>query len=220
MNNNKFLLILFLQISICAIVCGRSTAATNSFQYPTYVGIAGGYGSTTWKGLVPNKENQNLAMSLSTPTEAIEGGGVWGLFAGYEFNPFFALEASYFQYPIAQVYFDNISIFSHSNHGLTSFTTQTEATTLTAKIMLIVPKTKLRAYSSFGAANVRRKDFLFNNWHISPTFGFGFNYNFTAHIMGEFGGSYVAGYGEAQLNPTEVYVPFLISGFVRLAYRF
>ena len=110
MYNIKPYFILFLQLTVCTILCQKSTAGVSSFEHPLYLGIAGGYGSTTWEGLVPPKKNQNIAMSLSTPTEVSEGGGAWGFFGGYELNPYFALEAGYMRYPDAQVSFDPISI--------------------------------------------------------------------------------------------------------------
>ena len=193
--------------------------AAESFAHPFYVGAAGGAGSTTWEGLVPTKTNQNLAMNLSTPTTVNEGGGVYGFFGGYEFGPYFAIEASYMHYPSAHVYFDEVSLFSFMNDGLTAFTTKTETVNVMAKIMLIIPHTLIRAYSSAGAAEVHRNDILADHWHLNPTFGLGLNYNFTPHLMGELAANYTAGYGEAQLNPTDVYFPFLYSGFLRLAYR-
>jgi hypothetical protein len=195
-------------------------AAEEPFKYRMYLGGIGGSGSTTWGGLVPTRENQNVAMSLSTPTKVTEGGGVWGFFGGYEFTPFFAVEANYMKYPDATVFFDSMSLFSFINDNLTEFTTKTETVALMGKIMLVIPKANIRAFSSVGAAEVHRQDDLYNHWRLSPAFGVGLNYNFTPHFMGEIGGNYTAGYGEAQLNPTDVYFPFLYSVTLRFAYRF
>ena len=189
-------------------------------RHPAYIGVSGGYGSTTWGGLVPDFENQNLAMSMSTPIQVNEGGGVWGAFAGYEISPFFAFELSYMNYPNAEVTFDKISLFSFDNDDLTQFTTHTETVSLMGKVMLMIPKTQLKVYSSLGIAELHRRDMLTNQWHVSPTFGAGFNYAVTPHVIAELGGSYTAGYGEAQLNPTEVYFPFLYATYLRLGYRF
>ncbi len=48
---------------------GIATAAATTIPpqelqlHPLYAGIATGVGSTTWQGLVPSKENQNLAIN-------------------------------------------------------------------------------------------------------------------------------------------------------------
>lgn len=210
-----FLISLFI-----AITSHASAGMDKKFCYPFYAGISGGYGSTTWEGLVPSEEKQNAAMSLSTPKLTREGGAVWGVFAGYELSPYFALEANYMRYPNAKVVFDSESAFSFDHDGSTSLNTHTETVGVLAKIMLIIPHTDIRAYSGAGAAGVHRADQLLDHWRLSPTFGVGFNYNVTAHIMGELGASYTSGYGEAELNPTEDYIPFLYSVFLRFAYRF
>jgi hypothetical protein len=194
------------------------TPPSDKFRYPFYVGLLGGYGSTTWNGLVP--ENQNAATTLSTPTNVSEGGFTWGLFAGYEFIPQFALEAAYMRYQPAKLYFDPMSIFTFDYDGLTELITKTETASLMGKIMLIIPHTTIRAYSSVGVAMVHRYDEIKNIWRARPTFGAGFNYNFTEHWMGEIGINYVAGYGQAELDPTKDYVPFLYSAFLQIAYRF
>lgn len=193
----------------------------NIFRHPFYVGALGGYGSTTWGGLVPSTENQNSAISLSTPISVTEGGAVVGAFAGYEISRFFAIEANYMHYPDATIFFDEGSLFSflHEDNP-TEFVSQTEAISVMAKVMLIIPDTNIRVFSSLGGSNVHRKDLLNNYWRLSPTFGAGLNYRFTKDIMGEFGGNYTAGFGESNLNPTESYFPFLYSINFRLAYCF
>lgn len=191
-----------------------------TFSPAFYAGVAGGYGSTTWQGLVPAEENQNMALSMSTPIDVHEGGGVWGLFAGYEFTPALAAEFTYMRYPKARVSFDENSLFAFDNDQIQEFTTKTESAGLMAKIMLPVFNTPLRLYSAAGIADVHRNDMLINNWRLSPAFSVGGNYRFSQHIMAELVGNYTAGYGESQLNPTETYFPFLYSVTARLAWRF
>lgn len=185
-----------------------------------YIGVLGGYGSTTWNGLVPSNENINLATNLSTPIEVKEGGGVWGFFTGYELSPNFALEVSYLKYPSATVIFDEVSLFTFLNNGLTEYNTQTETANLMGKLMIYLPKTAVRVFSSAGLAALHRNDILLNEWRYDPTFGLGINYHFTEHLMGEVAGNYTAGFGEAQLNPTNTYFPFLYSISARLAFCF
>jgi hypothetical protein len=202
-----------------AVTCNAETSACGDFCRPFYVGATAGYGSTTWSGLVPNNSNQNDAMVLSTPINVEEGGALWGLFAGYEFNSFFALEAGYMRYPVARVNFDPDSLFTFNNDGQTSFYTHTETGSLIGKIMMMIPRTKARAFSSAGVAVVHRWDQLANQRRVTPTFGLGINYNFTEYIMAELGGSYTAGFGQSELNPANDYMPFLYAGYFRLAYR-
>lgn len=211
---------------LSTIVCSFSVmshaynGACHAYCHPFYVGAEAGYGSTTWQGLVPSRRNRNIAISMFTPKYINEGGTVWGLFAGYEFMPCFALEANYMRYPDAKVTFGEQSLYSFENEGRQSFITRTETASLSAKIMFIIPRTTLRIYSSIGAAESHRYDELINHWHLGPTFGAGINYNITEHLMAELAGSYTGGYGESELNPTKDYFPFLYSAFLRLAYRF
>lgn len=191
-----------------------------SFNQKAYLGILGGYGSTTWDGLVPTKENQNAALNISTPIKVTEGGGVWGFWAGYEFMPVFAVELTYLNFPKAKVFFDSLSFFSFENNDLIKFDTRTEVVGLMAKIMLPITTTPFRVYSSVGGATVHRRDILADHWRLSPSFGVGVNYALNQHLMAEIGGNYTAGYGESQLSPSETYFPFLYSITARLACRF
>ena len=192
----------------------------DKFIHPFYIGIMGGYGSTTWEGLVPPNDKKGVAMLISTPVETNEGGGLWGVVAGYELIPTFALEGSYNRYPNAKVMFDPNSYVTYKYNGLTSLTTRTESISFMGKFMVPIPHTDIRAYSSGGAARVHRQDQIKECWHIGPTFGLGLNYNFTNRIMGEIGFNYTGGYGESETDPVEDYVPFLYSSFIQLAYRF
>jgi hypothetical protein len=188
-------------------------------KHPLYFGAIAGYGSTTWKGLVP-KEDDNSALMLATPIKVEEGGSVSGGVVGYEFNAFFALEASYMHFPDSDVYFDSMSLFSFFHDNLEILTTKTETASLMAKLMIPVFHTQMRLFSSFGVAGVHRKDIIINNWHPGPTFSVGLNYRFAEHIMGELAGNFTAGYGESQLSPVDSYYPFFYSIATHLIYRF
>jgi hypothetical protein len=196
----------------------HASIESDKFHNPFYIGLTTGYGSTTWGALLP--KNQNFAMSVSTPTSVSEGGVIWGMIAGYEFVPQFALEGSYTRYPTAQLHFDSMSLFAYDYDGRVDLATHVESAALVAKLMLIVPHTSVRAFSSFGVAAVHRYDAIKNIWRPEPTFNAGFNYNFTDHWMGEVGINYTAGYGQAELDPTKDFVPFLYSVFLHVAYRF
>ncbi len=197
----------------------EATPENHASSHPFYIGADAGFGATTWSGLVPSPQNLNMAMKTSTPTVADEGGVVWGFLAGYEFSPYFALEANYMRYPRATIFFDEESMFAFDNDGLLELNTNTETISLMAKIMLAFPRTQLRAYSSFGFSEVHRQDNLNDIRSGSPSFGMGFNYNVSTHVMAELGANYVAGYGESELNPAKDYVPFLYSVVFKLAYR-
>lgn len=190
------------------------------FQRPFYAGISGGIGSTTWRGLVPPNEKQNMAMNVSTPIDVNEGGAVFGAFVGYEFTRYFALEANYRHYHEANVIFAQDSMFAFEHDENASFHTDTETINLMGKIMLVIPSTTLRLYSSAGIAGIHRDDSLNRQWQPAPVFGLGFNYSITEHWMAECGFNFTAGYGESELNPANDYVPFLYSAALSIAYRF
>ncbi|MFT4060368.1 MAG: outer membrane beta-barrel protein [Legionella sp.] len=206
--------ILLLSTTLCQ--AGIKNTANHHF----YVGAIAGYGSTTWQGLVASKENQNDALSLSTPVDVEEGGATWGVMAGYEFTPCFAVEANYVRYPNSTVYFNEFSLFSFTHDHQLSLTTKTEAISLMGKIMLLIPNSNFRVFSSAGGAALYREDMIIDDWRLTPTFGAGINYNFTERIVGEIAGNYTAGYGESQLSPVDAYYPFLYSVTARVAYRF
>ncbi len=215
----RIVLFIVLPLFIGVGYAQEAILANAAFKHPAYFGLSGGYGSTTWQGLVPSDINKNEAISISTPVTVNEGGSVWGAFAGFELTPYFALEAGYMRYPNAIISFDEFSLFAFDHDGLLDLYTHTETISVMAKVMLFIPKTDVRLYSSAGAAEVHRWDNMTESRRISPTFGVGFNYPVSEHVMAEIGGNYTAGYGESELNPAKDYVPFLYSGVFRLAYR-
>lgn len=216
----KFAVSSFISLFLYSLFCfGNGESSFNSNQ-PFYFGVIGGYGSTTWEGLVPSRSNQNSALNLSTPVKVAEGGALWGLLTGIEFIPAFAIEVNYLNYSDARVLFDATSLFSFEHDDLLTLNSKTETLSLMAKVMLPIANTAFRFYSSAGAAGIHRADIVIDDWRLSPTFGVGLNYRFGKHLMAELGGNYTAGYGESQLSPTDSFYPFLYSITGRLAFRF
>ena len=216
MYKNKVILTFF-----CGLL-GSSLldAATDPLMLrPVYAGLNGGYGSTTWRGLVPSWRNQNIALNVSTPIKVEEGGQVFGFFAGYEFSRYFALEMNYRHYPVARVNFDEFSLYAFDHNDETHLETQTGTISLMAKIMLTIPDTTVRAYSSFGAGRIHRKDTVSRLIKISPSFGGGFAVDATSRVVVDLGFNYTAGYGESELSPSNHYVPFLYACTLGIGYR-
>jgi hypothetical protein len=88
------------------------------------------------------------------------------------------------------------------------------------KLMVPIPHSKMKIFSSAGVAGVHRKDIVINDWYPGPTFTIGVNYHLTEKLMGELAGNYTGGHGESQLSPVDTYFPFLYSVTVHLIYRF
>ncbi|STX52009.1 Uncharacterised protein [Legionella busanensis] len=201
-----------------ALLPSIAQAEIASISNTIYLGLSGGYGSTTWDGLVPSKKNRNSAMSISIPIRVKEGGVMWGFFSGYEFSPYFALESHYRHYPVARVKFDKDSLFAFDHH-MRHFNTHTETIGLIGKIMLVIPDTPISVYSGAGPAIIHRFDAINNDWRVTPTFDMGFNIQLNRHFTLGFNGNYTAGYGESEIDPAKDYFPFLYSVFMNLTYR-
>ena len=93
--------------SFWSILAYPGESGTPFDAHPFYVGLNGGYGSTTWKGLVPSHDKQSIVLNISTPTDVHEGGWVWGGVAGFEFSPFVGVEVNYLSYPKAEIFIWN-----------------------------------------------------------------------------------------------------------------
>lgn len=205
---------------LLAIFCGQLHAFTAIHaDKPWFIGAAGGFGSTTWQGLVPNSEHQNSAMSLSTPIDVQEGGGLWGGVAGVEPFQNFQIQFDYLQYPKATVYFDKDSLYSIDNNDSTEFSSTTHTWSIQGKFLVPWEDTKLRLFAGGGVAWMARRDDLLEQDIVTPTFALGLNYLINPRWMVEGVFSYTAGYGESELNPSAHYMPFLYGVFARLMYR-
>lgn len=214
LNKIAFICLLALPFSCHALYLAVDQ---HKFRNPIYFGIGGGYGQTTWQGLVPDEIN--AATIVSTPIRADEGGAIWSAFVGYEFSPFFAVETSYTRYPNAKITFHPDSLFL-SDHHIQNLNSHTETIAIMSKIMMFLPHTNVRVFSGLGPASIHRYDQVKHQWRTTLAFGFGANYDFTDQIMGEINANYTAGYGVSELRPSDDYIPFLYSVSARVAYKF
>lgn len=208
----KINLVLFLWL----ICCANSYADIQRPPHPFYAGLSYGYGKTTWEYLVPDETN--VALAISTPIRAADGGAAWGAFIGYELISTFALELNYQRFPNADITFDKDSLLVY-DYGVDHFTSKTETVSLLGKFMLFIPNTTARAFASTGIAEVHRADMIYNHWHLGPTFGFGVNKNITERVLAEINGNFTTGNGLSELDPAEHFIPFLWAINFRLAYR-
>jgi hypothetical protein len=195
-------------------------SSVQTIKYPFYAGLTVGYGTTTWDGLVGTPD-EAFVMSLSTPIGVDEGGTIGGGFIGYEVFPAFALEFSYTHYPNAKLYFDQYSLVTYEYDGIRSLITHTNNYAIVGKFMVPIPHTNhARIFSSVGPSVTHRQDVVYNHWQLTPAFNFGFDVDVTEHAMIEVGANYTAGTAISEMNPTKDYIPFLYSGFARIAWRF
>ncbi len=181
-------------------------------QDPFYIGGILGYGNTNWSQMV----SQDGASSNATPISAGGSGVAGGVFAGYELNPYFAVEGNYMYFPSANIQFTP----GNTTYGTDAFTSHTNEYTVMAKFMLPLPNSKFRVFSEIGPAYVQRHDDLADKGHIGGGFGVGVDYLMSQHWFAEAGFQYYTGYGVSELRPVYDYIPFLYTVNVRLAYRF
>ncbi len=212
--NNKKIIILCLSFFTYSMTC----EAEDIFKNPLYAGATFAYGTTTWGFLVPVAGN--AAINTSVPDEVHEGGESWGLLAGYEFLPTFAMELAYDHYPRAKVMYVDDSFFEFYHDGRTAFYTNTETFSLLGKFMVLIPKNEnFRAFASGGAAVVHRYDFVYDKYQLTAKFAIGGNFGLNENLMMEFGIDYTAGNAVSEDCPENHFIPFLYSVFTRLVFR-
>jgi len=181
-------------------------------KYPIYIGAIVGWGNTNWQQMV----SQDDVTSTSTPTSAGGTGLAYGAVLGYEFEPYFALEANYMRFPDSNIELATPSVYS----PITGFVSRTREASIVGKFLVPVYHTGIRAFADVGPAYVHRKDVLADKGKLGGTFGVGMDYNLTQHFMTELSFQYYTGYGESELKPVLDYIPFLYTVNVRVAYRF
>jgi hypothetical protein len=222
MNKKKIIILSLIFFNYSLVAHGENEkmkmTIPNIYKNPLYFGVTFGYGTTTWGYLVPPEGN--VVVDLSLPKDVKESGEEWGMVAGYELLPTFAMEFAYDHYPRAKIMYVDNSFFEYYHNGSTSFYTNTETFSLLGKFMVLIPKNEnFRAFASGGAAVVHRYDYVYNKNQLTAKFAIGGNFGLNENMMMEFGIDYTAGNAVSEDSPENHFIPFLYSVFTRLVFR-
>lgn len=195
-----------------------------------YLGAITGYGSTDWGMLVINCDPKDIQcdatmrdiLAESAPKAAGDDGAVWGVTAGYEVNPTWAMEASYIRFPTTLIHIKPNSFFYNTafpNDIAANFSTETWGFIFVGKFMTQIGHSGIRGFANAGLDVTHRKDIYTNASKISATFGAGLNYVFKSDVMLELFFQYIAGYGQSNEIPIVYYMPFLYTVGIKMMYR-
>lgn len=182
-----------------------------------YLGAMLGWGTTTWNYLVDRRE---FLAQLVTPDRVHEGGMTCGLFAGYQFTSFIALELQYLRCPRAKIYFAPLSWYVVMD-GVSEVNSNTDAYSLAMKVMAPVFHTPIKVFALAGGAMEHRADKLAKRKiNYGGTFGAGLRMPISNRIFAELIFQYYTGYGQTNIIPVYKYMPFIYTVDFSLAYRF
>jgi hypothetical protein len=226
MLTNKFLyafsILLWGMSAICWGVSGLSPQ-----KYHFYALAQLGYGTTAWNFLIANCEHIEEAIECdfvksSALVDAENTHGPTGSIGlGYEINDNFALEGFYTKYQNTIIKFDKSSFYNKALDNQTQLISSTSSVIIHGKFLAPIGSRALRAFASVGLSLTKRSDILNNLAQIAPAFGTGLNYqNPHSQLMLEANLQYVAGRAETSIRPVTNYLPFLVSGNLKVGYFF
>lgn len=186
-----------------------SAAVFAGVDHPFYVGIQGGYGNTDWARLI----SQDDASATATPEEATGDGFAYGGLVGYQFAERLAIEADYLRFPDSDLTFLTPNIYN-----VTSLTSKTQYFSIIAKIFVLT-NSDFRIFGDMGWGKVLREDEMADISNAGVTFGVGADYSISEHWLALFSFEYTPGTGVAAENASALYVPYVYSMTLGLAYR-
>ena len=217
---------------------------TEHVKNPFYFGGSLGYGNTNWSEITTpaaTKSNHYNQVALSAPISATSGVFASGAFMGYQFSPHFMIETDYTHFDTTEVGFQTTVDYPpptgqkpwNNFYGISQLNTNTNAYSLLGKILVPFGFTQVYVYADAGVTYVQRDDLsyvaepsvadpsfkLMDIGHFGPSFGFGLAYNITQHIFSEAAFQYTTGYGKANLEPAEYYIPFIYTLMFNLGIR-
>lgn len=201
------LLILLLGASVAS---AKSTLLTDK---PFYAGILAGYGSTSWGHMV--SADSTTLIALATPVDASDHGMVWGALLGYQFSPNFAFETTYVHYDDTNVKFLDYSFYT----PILEINSKSSSVSIVGKFIAPMPWWSLYGYADAGAAVTIRRDALANRQSVGAAFGLGFLKPVSDNMVADFSFQFHTGYAISEMKPALDYIPFLLSGQLRLIYR-
>jgi len=199
---------LFFVILIFSVM---NPAFAKTVAYPVYFGVQGGYGNTDWARLV----SQDDLSATATPSTATGDGFAYGLLTGYQLTPQIAFEANYLKFPDSDLTFITPNIY-----GISSMTSETKYYSVIAKLFVLT-NSDFRIFGDIGWGYVRRSDEMVGVISNSGlTVGLGADYSISEHWLGLFSFEDTPGTGVAAEDASALYVPYLYSLTLGLAYRF
>jgi len=202
---------------VMVFVCGSASA---NVRYPLYIGITGGYGTTTWGMLATVNDPANPA-TFSVPIGAKEGGFAWGAMLGLMLSQYFALEFQYNHFPTAHITLLANSIYFLFDPNNKVINSSTHAYSLFGKFIIPIALVKnLSGYAGAGVEYIQRDDILAHKGNIGALFGVGLMYLMMQHLTAQVGFQLFTGYGKSSDEPVLFYIPFLYQLQFALAYHF
>lgn len=218
MKKSSWFLSLLLAFVSLSVFAGGTVVPKQKSQddvaYPFYVGVLSGYGDTTWGELV--SDDSTTLIALATPVKATDHGPILGVMAGYQVNPNFALESTFVHFSDTKVRFLDFSFYS----PVREFNTRTTAFSVVGKFMVPVKRFSMSPYADAGLSLTHRKDILANKYQVGAEFGLGVVKDITKRFFADASFQFQTGYAVSELRPADDFIPFLLSGQLRLGYRF
>ncbi len=203
-------------------------------EYPFYMGLGAGYGDTDWSQITTLNDPFNPATE-SSPISSSAKQIAFDAYIGYQFSEHFAVESIYTRYPQTTLGFQlEGSGSSFPNiYGIDTLTTNTDSYSLLGKIFVPFGFTKVNVYADAGVTVMHRHDISVtkdpdaavmnyvkqNTYKAGPSFGFGVAMNVTKRLFSEIGFQYTTGYGKADVNVAEEYIPFAYSILFNMGVR-
>lgn len=201
-----------------AVAKSTSTQASKD-RHGFYLGPSVGYGSTDWSFLTTDKDS---AAAVSSPIAAKDKGAVFGGIIGYQFNNYFALEASYMHFSTSKITFAPYSAYWPLLPTKKTIESRTQQYAMYMKLMLplhVLGETSL--FSGVGLEVTHRSDELVKRQNnLGGIFNVGLLHYFTKHIGAEVAFSYSTGAGRSETEPAFHYIPFLYQGHLAIFYMF
>lgn len=217
-------------------------------EHPFYFGGGLGYGNTNWSEITTTPSSSTASnpggnpVAEAAPISANSSVFASDAFIGYQFSPHFMLEGDYTHFNSTQVNFQTTQeafgsvVPFFNDYGISQLNTGTNAYTLLGKILVPLGfLTRVYVYADAGVSYVQRVDYsmekldyystayspfeLSDIGHFGPSFGFGFHYDFMPHLFTEASFQYTTGYGTANAQPAQNYIPFIYSLMFNLGIR-
>lgn len=183
-------------------------------RHSLYIGMLNGFASTDWSQIAcPNCADTDFIL-VSLPKTADDTGYAWGAFLGYQINRSFALELTYTHYPVTTLHF-----VIPNDYNTATIKSNTSTYSFVGKFLVPIYSSPISAFASAGLVAIDRTDQIADVVRVGAAFGLGLFADITPRIIGEFGFQFDTGYGKAEIDEVNDYVPFIYIIYAKLGYR-